>query len=63
MMIKAILWGVVGFVVVTLLIWGFIVSGWPSLVGGAIFGVLAFISSKKNNGAPPSWLWRTKKQK
>lgn len=62
-MIKAILWGVVGFVVTTLLIGGLIGNGWPSLVAGAILGVLAFTSSKKNNGAPPSWLWCSRKQK
>ena len=44
---KAILWGIVGFVVAALLVWDFIAKGRPSLVTGAILGALVFISSKK----------------
>ena len=58
---KAIAWGIVGFVAGGWL--GMIIQGLiGGVIGGAIAGWLAFSGSKKNNGAPPSWLWRSKKK-
>ena len=60
MMGKAIMWGVVALVAGFLL--GSFIAG--PLVGGllgVILGICGFVSSKKNNGAPPGWLWRSKK--
>lgn len=32
------------------------------IVGAVLVGWLAYSGSKKNNGAPPAWLWRSKKK-
>lgn len=61
MMGKAILWGLIGFVAggwLGAMLGGYLVGG----IVGLVVGIMAFVSSKKNNGAPPSWLWRTKKK-
>ena len=58
---KAIMWGVIALVAgfwLGSIIAGYIVGG----VVGIILGICAFTSSKKNNGTPPAWLWRTKKK-
>ena len=66
---KAITWGLVG-AVAGFMIGGFIagvlgvnysVAYVVEVVSGIVVGVLAFTSSKKNNGNPPAWLWRSGK--
>ena len=58
-------WTVVGLVAGFIL--GCVIGGATGInvLGGIILspivGVLAYRSSKKNNGGPPSWLWRSKK--
>ena len=69
---KPLVWGIVGFVIGAYLGLqvGNLVHLWIGLplqiigavVGGVGVGMLAFTASKKNNGAPPSWLWRSKKK-
>ncbi len=55
------LWIVVGLVAGGWL--GMIVAGYVGGAVGAIaIGIAAYRSSKKNNGGPPSWLWRSKKK-
>jgi ammonia channel protein AmtB len=39
-----------------------ILTGISSAVGAIAIGTAAYRSSKKNNGGPPSWLWRSKKK-
>jgi hypothetical protein len=42
---------------------GMIIAGYiGGGVGALIIGILAYRSSKKNGGGPPSWLWRSKKK-
>lgn len=57
---KAWVWGVVGAVAGLFL--GSIAGPLGAAIGFIVIGVIAFRSSKKNNGAPPAWLWRSKKK-
>ena len=65
---KAILWGVIGAVAGGWL--GGIIAGAVGLppilcmvVVGLGIGISAFTSSYRNEGRPPKWLWRSKKDK
>ena len=55
------LWTVIGIAAGTWL--GMIIAGYiGGAVGAIAIGIAAYRSSKKNNGGPPSWLWRSKKK-
>ena len=55
---KAILWGVIGAIA------GGCLGGLAGIVGSIIvglgIGIAAFVSSYRNEGRPPKWLWRSK---
>ncbi len=64
---KAILWGVIGAVAGGWL--GGIIAGASGLspalciiIVGLGIGIAAFVGSYRNEGRPPKWLWRGKKQ-
>ena len=55
------LWTIIGIAAGAWL--GMIIAGYIGVGVGAIaIGIAAYKSSKKNNGGPPSWLWRSKKK-
>lgn len=64
---KALVWGIIGMVAGGWL-GGLLVGaiGLPNAVlyiVGLAIGILAFVSSYKNEGHPPKWLWRSKGKK
>lgn len=62
MIIKAILWGAVGAVAGGCL--GAMFMEWlGGIILGLGLGVTVFISSYRNDGKPPKWLWRSKSDK
>ena len=75
---KPIIWGILGFLIGGFLVRqllefiGTAEDRWSALaafglaggvLGGLAIGTAAFLESKKNNGAPPAWLWRSKKNR